>query len=226
MIPNSTQIKRFVLFVQLPLNSYVPLSALDGEDPTLIQSKPIVQQSPLPPQQPNPSLKKGMKNHEQQSQQQQQQSQPILTKEEELIVSQTRWLTTSHFKDFLSDVLNDIKNAQMTSTFSQFHDHRSNHHNNNNQKEKIQLVGSAALVVELEEKRRLKLAEQDALEKKLKRTAKGRHELAKQQQNKQHDPLSGLSAAFGYGLGVGRTGDIAQMSLPIIDQLIVSTQRK
>lgn len=239
-------VKRFTLSTQLPISSYVPLNAtfdngllydftefdtynkttnsntntntgnsLSSSAPSFIPNRLLSSQSKLP------------------------QSDIPLTQNESSLLAQTKWLTTLHFRDFLSNLLTEVKNATETNHYNQFAKIKNITKGASNSPSSSQyqtkLLGSAKLAYDLEAERANKLAlvqEEQMTIQKLKTTSRGRKELKKRlkeqkekgtaslQDELKNDPLNGLSAAFGYGLGVGRVVDVDEMNLPIVDQLV------
>jgi len=220
----SPQLKRYILEVELPLNSYVPLIALEHQ----VGEKGIGDKNDQ-----NKNTKKSKKEQKgvkittstattatTTTTTTQTQIQPSPLDDQDGLISQTKWLTTPHFKEFLSEVVQEVKDAQIVSTYSRFSEKSHSARNN------IQLVGSAALVVELERKRKSKLQQKETEKLKLKKSNRKAWIKLTKEEDKLVDPLSGLSAAFGYGLGVGRNQSVDKMALPIIDQLVGSMKFK
>jgi hypothetical protein len=223
----SPQLKRYILEVELPLNSYVPLIALEHQ----VGEKGIGDKNDQ-----NKNTKKSKKEQKgvkittstaatattatTTTTTAQTQIQPSPLDDQDGLISQTKWLTTPHFKEFLSEVVQEVKDAQIVSTYSRFSEKSHSARNN------IQLVGSAALVVELERKRKSKLQQKETEKLKLKKSNRKAWIKLTKEEDKLVDPLSGLSAAFGYGLGVGRNQSVDKMALPIIDQLVGSMKFK
>jgi hypothetical protein len=216
------QIAKYVLNVSIPLNTYVPLLPFDGDDTAAsTDDKTNSNFKARAAVKAMAAAKKGRKVTPPQPTV----ITPQYTPEEEQLLSQSKWLTTAHFKDFLTDLLTEVKNSQPTNTSSVFGAKQSQH----------QLVGSAAMVQQMESERQAKLQSLAFEQKKLEQyfnTPQGRRQIHLKAEKERellakrpYDPLNGLSAAFGQGLGVGRTANITEIQLPIIDQLVKKAQQ-